>query len=321
MDRLKGLSSSSAERSRGRRKSTQDGGGEEKAGNWRLAGVITGMSTGCEAFVGRFKGANKYFVSFCISVFVRDLVPASCLCPVADIAGLGLFLGCLEDEGEGTSEKTCLTRGVIKENLWPESNLKLCFFRVKRRRAQLKSSNQLGNALKNSQHSENSEPLKKFDLPSYAVLETTKGSITVELLKDSSPEVVDKFLDLYQKGYFKGMHFHRVIKHFVIQGGDPQNPGAAEEWTLRAKPHDQLETSPKHEAFMLGTSKIKHNAKGFELFITTAPIHDLNDKLDVFGRVIKGEDVVQEIEEVDTDERYHPRSVIEIVNITLKQEP
>lgn len=49
----------------------------------------------------------------------------------------------------------------------------------------------------------------------------------------------------------------------------------------------------KHEAFMLGTSKGKHLNKGFDLFITTAPIPDLNEKLIVFGQVIKGEDVVQ----------------------------
>lgn len=51
--------------------------------------------------------------------------------------------------------------------------------------------------------------------------------------------------------------------------------------------------SLKHEAFMLGTSKSEHENRGFELFITTAPIPDLNEKLIVFGRVIKGEDVVQ----------------------------
>lgn len=49
----------------------------------------------------------------------------------------------------------------------------------------------------------------------------------------------------------------------------------------------------KHDAFMLGTSKIKHENQGFELFITTAPMPDLNEKLIVFGRVIKGEEVVQ----------------------------
>lgn len=51
--------------------------------------------------------------------------------------------------------------------------------------------------------------------------------------------------------------------------------------------------SPKHEAFMLGTTKSVSDSKGFELFITTAPIPDLNDKLIVFGSVVKGEDVVQ----------------------------
>lgn len=180
---------------------------------------------------------------------------------------------------------------------------------------------QLGTELKNSENFKDATTLKKFDLPGYAIIETSKGSITVELHKDSSPEFVDKFLDLCQKGYFKGMRFHHVIKHFVIQGGDPHNLVSAEEWTLQGKSHGQLKTSPKHEAFMLGTSKTKANVKGFELFITTAPIPELNDKLNVFGQVIKGEDVVQEIEEVDTDEHYRPKSLIEIINITLKQEP
>lgn len=162
---------------------------------------------------------------------------------------------------------------------------------------------------------------KKFDLPSYAILNTAKGPITAELFKDASPEVVDKFIDLCQKGHFKGMLFHRVIKNYVIQGGEEL--GAAEDWTLKGKAHSQLAISPKHEAFMLGTTKAKPNNenKAFELFITTAPIPDLNDKLIVFGRVIKGEDVVQEIEEVDTDEHYQPKSPIGIIDIALRHEP
>lgn len=51
--------------------------------------------------------------------------------------------------------------------------------------------------------------------------------------------------------------------------------------------------SLKHEAFMLGTSKTRHNGGGFDLIITTAPIPDLNQKINIFGRVIKGEDIVQ----------------------------
>ncbi|CAH1435372.1 unnamed protein product [Lactuca virosa] len=91
-----------------------------------------------------------------------------------------------------------------------------------------------------------------------------------------------------------------------------------EDWTSREKHYNQLEKRLKHEAFMLGTSNMKHEKEGFDIFITTAPIPDLNAKLNVFGRVIKGEDIVQEIEEVDTDEHYRPKSRIGIIDVTLK---
>ncbi|KAF7809578.1 peptidyl-prolyl cis-trans isomerase CYP21-4-like [Senna tora] len=158
-----------------------------------------------------------------------------------------------------------------------------------------------------SEHISNSMDSKKSELPGFAVLNTSKGSIVVELYKESAPEVVDEFIDLCQKGHFKGMLFHR----------DNQAKGGTEDWNVRGKHY----TSMKHEAFMLGTSKGKHGnkGKGFDLYITTAPIPDLNEKLIVFGRVVKGEDVVQEIEEVDTDEHYQPKISIGILDATLKQ--
>uniref|UniRef100_A0A166HGM5 PPIase cyclophilin-type domain-containing protein n=1 Tax=Daucus carota subsp. sativus TaxID=79200 RepID=A0A166HGM5_DAUCS len=79
-----------------------------------------------------------------------------------------------------------------------------------------------------------------------------------------------------------------------------------------------IDACVKHDAFMMGTSKGKHGKEGFELVITTAPIPDLNEKLNVFGRVIRGEDVVQEIEEVDTDEHYRPKSSIGIIDVKLE---
>ncbi|RZB44606.1 Peptidyl-prolyl cis-trans isomerase CYP21-4 isoform B [Glycine soja] len=78
---------------------------------------------------------------------------------------------------------------------------------------------------------------KKSELPGYAVLNTSKGSIIIELYKESAPEVVDEFIDLCQKGHFKGMLFHKVIKHYVIQAGDNQGSGATEDWNLRGKQH------------------------------------------------------------------------------------
>ncbi|KAK1356818.1 Peptidyl-prolyl cis-trans isomerase [Heracleum sosnowskyi] len=159
---------------------------------------------------------------------------------------------------------------------------------------------------------------KKSDLPRYAIFNTSKGMITAELFKEGVPDVVNEFFDACQMGQLKGMQFHRVIKNFVIQGGDFEN-GITEDWTSRGKHYNQLDTSVKHEAFMLCTSKGKRDKEVFELYITTAPIPDLNEKLNVFGRVIRGEDVAQEIEEVDTDEHYRPKSWIGINDVTLEQ--
>ncbi|KAJ4722023.1 Peptidyl-prolyl cis-trans isomerase [Melia azedarach] len=182
-----------------------------------------------------------------------------------------------------------------------------------------RSNEQVGSDLSTFEDTDAFVVSKKFDLPGHAVLNTSKGYIIVELFKDGSPETVDKFIDLCQKGHFKGMPFHHVIKNYVIQAGHSQGHAAAEDWTSKGKIRGQLTTSPKHEAFMIGTVKSK-DSKEFELYVTTAPIPDLNDKLIVFGRVIKGEDVVQEIEEVDTDEHYQPKSPVGIINVMLKQE-
>lgn len=78
--------------------------------------------------------------------------------------------------------------------------------------------------------------------------------------------------------------------------------------------------SLKQEEFMVGTPKAKNEQGGFEFFIVSAQITDLNEKLTVFGRVAKGQAVVQEIEEVETDEQYQPKSPIEIMSVTLLQD-
>ncbi|KAF3626390.1 Peptidyl-prolyl cis-trans isomerase CYP21-3, mitochondrial [Capsicum annuum] len=117
---------------------------------------------------------------------------------------------------------------------------------------------------------------------------------------------------------FKGMQFTRVIKNFVIYGSKVDRPEATEGWTLRGKHSSQLDTSLKHEVFMFGTSKVKYEGGGFDLFITIGPIPDLNDKINVFGGVIKGEDIVQEIKKVDTDDHYRPKTHVQIIEVTRK---
>ncbi|XP_010544962.1 PREDICTED: peptidyl-prolyl cis-trans isomerase CYP21-3, mitochondrial [Tarenaya hassleriana] len=167
------------------------------------------------------------------------------------------------------------------------------------------------------------EESNKDDLPRYATLDTGKGSVTVELFRDGSPDVVDEFMRLCQDGYFKGMLFHRVIKRYVIQVGDSGEEDTASDWTSLGggkKSHHNLDSSVKHEGFLLGTPIVKNERGGFEIFITTAAIPDMKEKLIVFGRVAKGQDVIQEIEEVETDEHYRPKSPVEIMDVTLHQQ-
>uniref|UniRef100_A0A6N2LV34 PPIase cyclophilin-type domain-containing protein n=1 Tax=Salix viminalis TaxID=40686 RepID=A0A6N2LV34_SALVM len=103
-----------------------------------------------------------------------------------------------------------------------------------------RSRNQTGSGLSTLEDTADSfADSKKYDLPGYAILNTSKGYITVELYKDGSPMIVDKFLDLCQKGYFKGMPFRHVIKHYVIQAGHSEGLGAAEDWTKKGKLHTQ----------------------------------------------------------------------------------
>ncbi|KAH7289361.1 hypothetical protein KP509_31G071900 [Ceratopteris richardii] len=157
--------------------------------------------------------------------------------------------------------------------------------------------------------------------PRYAVLNTTKGLITVQLSVHGALKTVKQFVKISQGGYYKGLTFHRVIKHYMIQGGDPERGGAREDWTQVGHLNDELEASMKHEPFMLATSKpLLESAAGFELYITTTAIPHLDDKLLVFGRVVRGENVVQDIEEVDTDENFRPKSPVLISGITFHDE-
>lgn len=158
---------------------------------------------------------------------------------------------------------------------------------------------------------------KTTNVPWFATLDTGKGSVTIELFKDAAPNVVDEFINLCQDGYFKGFLFSRVVKHSVIQAGHSAESDAVTDWALQK---NNLHTSLKQEEFMVGTPKAKNQEGGFQFFIVSSQITDLNEKLTVFGRVAKGQDVVQEIEEVETDEHHQPKAPIEIMSVTLLQD-
>ena len=124
-------------------------------------------------------------------------------------------------------------------------------------------------------------------------ISTKKGDILVELFDKDAPITAGSFLLLVEKGFYDGITFHRVVPNFVIQGGDPTGTGGGGPgFTLP----DELKPSLKHERGSLSMAKTAApNTGGSQFFIVTGPASHLDMKHSVFGKVLAGMDVVDQI--------------------------
>jgi len=150
----------------------------------------------------------------------------------------------------------------------------------------------------NAQEVKKKVEVEKSDAP-VVVIETNVGKIEVKLYPDKSPLAVENFLGLVKKGYYNGIIFHRVIKDFMIQGGDPTGTGRGGEsiWGKEFKNED----TPNlvfDRPFLLAMANHGRNTNGSQFFITTVPTPHLNGGYTIFGEVSSGQDVVQKIENV-----------------------
>ncbi|MBX7150472.1 peptidylprolyl isomerase [bacterium] len=154
---------------------------------------------------------------------------------------------------------------------------------------------------------------------SIIILETTQGTIEVQLKPDAAPKASENFEKLVEKGYYDGIIFHRVIKNFMIQGGDPTGTGRGGQ-SVWGKPFED-EFSPK-ERFdrkgLLAMANAGPRTNGSQFFITTVPTAWLNDKHTIFGEVISGYDIVQKIEQTATDKMDRPLAEQKIIKATKK---
>jgi peptidyl-prolyl cis-trans isomerase B (cyclophilin B) len=137
------------------------------------------------------------------------------------------------------------------------------------------------------------DPKKKYT----ASMNTTKGIIEIELYPEHAPKTVNNFVFLIKEGFYDGVVFHRVIEDFVIQGGDPTGTG-------RGGPgysfEDELKGNPlKHERGIISMANSGPNSNGSQFFITHSPQSHLNGKHTVFGKVVKGLEVVDLIQQGD----------------------
>src|SRR5687767_7098234 len=149
---------------------------------------------------------------------------------------------------------------------------------------------------------------------SNATIETNRGVIGVELFEEDAPKTVANFVELAEKGFYDGLTFHRVIPDFMIQGGCPRGDGTG-------GPGYEFEDEPNQRKVVRGALAMANrgpNTNGSQFFIVTAEACPwLDGKHTVFGRVTSGMDVVDEIENVDTDANDKPREDVTIERVEL----
>ncbi len=130
----------------------------------------------------------------------------------------------------------------------------------------------------------------------YAIIETEKGNIVLQLAEDKAPITTGNFIKLAQSGFYDGLKFHRVIRGFMIQGGDPRGDGTGGPgYTIK----DEFDSSLRHEEGVISMANAGPNTGGSQFFITEAPQPHLDGKHAVFGKVVQGLNIVKSIQQGD----------------------
>ena len=151
------------------------------------------------------------------------------------------------------------------------------------------------------------------------VLETNQGVIEIKLMPQVAPKACENFTKLVEKGYYNGLIFHRVIKDFMIQGGDPTGTGAGGESIWGQPFEDEVSADVKFEKpGILAMANSGPGTNGSQFFITTAKTPWLNMHHTIFGEVIFGYDVVQKIENTQVDASDRPKIEQKIIKAYLK---
>jgi len=156
-----------------------------------------------------------------------------------------------------------------------------------------------------------------------AVIETTKGTIEIAFMEDKAPGHVKNFKDLANKKFYDGTTFHRVIPGFMIQGGDPNSKSPDKSshgtggpgYTIKAEFNDV-----SHKRGIVSMARSGHpDSAGSQFYIVVKDSPFLDGKYTVFGKVIKGMDVVDKIVSAPRDARDNPNERIEMKRVTIEK--
>ncbi|ROW10405.1 hypothetical protein VMCG_02068 [Cytospora schulzeri] len=160
------------------------------------------------------------------------------------------------------------------------------------------------------------------------ILETSMGTITLELYTSHAPKTTTNFLTLCGRGYYDATPFHRIIPNFMVQGGDPTGTGRGGTSIYGEKFEDEMPTVDggstlqlKHTgAGILSMANAGPNTNGSQFFITLAPAPWLDGKHTIFGRVKAGMGVVRRMGHVRTDAEDRPTEEVKIIRARVVEE-
>ena len=149
-----------------------------------------------------------------------------------------------------------------------------------------------------------------------ATIETTAGTLTLELWDDVAPKHVENFQKLARDGFYDGVNFHRIIKNFMIQGGCPDGTGSGGPgWTIDAEFNDR----EHHEGVLSMARTADPNSAGSQFFICLGRDHcqHLDGSYTAFGKITDGIDVVRTIGSVETDHADAPEEPVGMLTVTV----
>ena len=136
------------------------------------------------------------------------------------------------------------------------------------------------------------------------VLETNLGKIELKLFPKIAPKAVENFTTHVKNGYYNGLIFHRIIRNFMIQGGDPTGTGRGGESIWKKDFEDEFAPNVVFDRpYLLAMANRGPRTNGSQFFITTVPTPWLNGRHTIFGEVVAGVNVVNKLESVDVDAR------------------
>ena len=155
------------------------------------------------------------------------------------------------------------------------------------------------------------DPAKQYT----ATIQTTEGTMTAQLLPAEAPKTVNNFVFLAREEFYDGVPFHRVMKGFMVQTGDPTGTGSG-------GPGYRFADEPIRSDYEPGTLAMANsgpNTNGSQFFITVTDTSWLTGKHTIFGEVVEGYDVVEKISKVSRDGMDRPKTPVVLESVTIER--